>query len=67
MSDAKDWRVGLTVKPKYRHDPLRYEQGIVEAVEPRGTAGIFDPDGVLRIRLESGVVILRPAGQWVTA
>ncbi len=67
MTDKPDWRIGLTVKPKYRHDPLRYSQGVVLNVHPTGTGGIVDPHGVLRIRLESGSVILRPADEWMTA
>ena len=63
----KDWRIGLTVKPKYRNDPLRYEQGIVLDVFPSGTNGIIDRYGVLKIKMESGAVILRPADHWITA
>lgn len=67
MAQDQDWRVGLTVKPKYRCDELRYEQGKVIAVFPSGHGGIDDLDGVLQIQMESGSVILRPADQWVTA
>lgn len=62
-----DWRVGLSCKPKYRHDDLWYERGIIVAVEPSGTAGLVDPSGILRIKMESGGVILRRADEWVTA
>jgi hypothetical protein len=62
-----DWRIGLTVKPKYRCDPLRYEQGVVLDVHPSGFAGLEDRDGVLRISMESGAVFLRRADEWITA
>lgn len=62
-----NWRIGLTVKPKYRNDPLHYEQGTVIDVLPDGTAGLFDKAGVLKIRMETGSVILRRADDWITA
>ncbi len=61
-STGKDWRIGLSVKPKYRP-----EAGVVLDVLPSGTAGIVDETGVLKIRLISGTVILRGADDWVTA
>lgn len=68
MSETKkDWRVGLTVKPKYRTHPLYYEMAAVVEVHPSGTGGVVDPDGVLRILLLSGKTTLVPAGEWVTA
>lgn len=67
MSEQKDWRIGLTVRPKYRNHPLYYERGIVEAVLPSGTNLIADKDGVLRIRMDSGTVYLGAADDWVTA
>ena len=66
-SPKSDWRIGLSVKPKYRNDELFYEQGEVIAVLPSGTNGIIDRDGVLKIRMQSGTIILRAADQWVTA
>jgi hypothetical protein len=63
----QDWRIGLTVRVKYRNDPLYYERGVVLSAHPNGFGGIFDPMGVLRISLDSGAVILRGADQWITA
>lgn len=62
-----DWRVGLTVKPKLRSDPLFYERGVVLNVLPSGTGGLYDDSGILKISMESGAVILRRAEDWVTA
>ena len=62
-----DWRIGLSCKPKYRHDELYYERGRIIAVEPSGTAGLEDENGILRIKMESGGVILRRSEEWVTA
>jgi hypothetical protein len=68
MDEAKqDWRIGLTVKPKYRNDPLRYEQGVVLDVHQDGYAGLSDPNGIIRISMDTGAVILRRADDWVTA
>lgn len=68
MSDEqkKDWRIGLTVKPKMRSHPRYYESGEVIEVHPSGTGGIFDKSGVLRIRLHRGLTLLAPADEWVT-
>ena len=63
----KDWRIGLTVKPKYGNDPLKYEQGIVVDVHPTGYGGLYDDNGVLQIQMDSGTVILRRADGWITA
>lgn len=62
-----DWRIGLTVKAKYRSDPLYYERGKVVDVHGSGFCGIDDKDGVLRIKLDSGNVILSASDKWVTA
>ena len=62
-----DWRIGLTVKPKYRTDPRYYERGKIIDVHPSGTGGVFDDAGVLRIKLDAGDVILQRAEDWVTA
>lgn len=62
-----DWRVGLRCKPKLRSDPLRCQEWVILGVERNGFAGISDQGGVLRISLDNGGVILRPAGQWMTA
>ena len=63
----KDWRIGLTVKPKYRNGPLYYERGKVLEVCESGTASIEDETGVLRIQLDSGTVIMRGADDWISA
>lgn len=66
-SKAPDWRIGLTVKCKYRNHIFYYERAIVLDVLPTGTGGIFDKDGVLKLKLEGGSVILAPADEWMTA
>lgn len=62
-----DWRVGLSCTPKYRHDDLWYERGRIIDVLPDGTNGLADKDGILKIKMDSGSVILRRADEWVTA
>lgn len=62
-----DWRIGLSVKPKFRNDDLYYERGIVLDILPSGTNGLEDPTGVLKIKMGSGNIILRKADDWVTA
>lgn len=70
-STTKDWRIGLTVKPKYRNDAEYYHEGIVLDVLPSGTNGIHDDQGVLKIQLDKGSnrgsVVLRGASNWMTA
>lgn len=68
MSDEKkDWRIGLSCKPKLHDHPLHYEQGEILDVLPCGTGGYFDKSGVLKIKMQSGTVMLAPASEWVTA
>lgn len=62
-----DWRIGLTCKPRLRTHELYYEQATVRDVHPSGTGGYHDKDGVLRIELASGRMLLVPAGDWITA
>lgn len=62
-----DWRIGLSVKPKMRYHELYYERAIVEEVFPDGTGGVFDPNGVLRIKLTGGKVMLVRSEDWVAA
>lgn len=65
---TRDWRIGLSCKPKYRSDPRYYERGEIIDVHPSGTGGVFDDAGVLRIKLQSnGDIILQRADDWVTA
>jgi hypothetical protein len=67
MGEAKqDWRIGLTVTPKYSNDPLRGFRGVILAVHPDGYAGLSDADGVIRISLDRGGVIFRRADEWMT-
>jgi hypothetical protein len=66
-AEKKDWRIDLSVKPKFRGHQYYYERGKVLDVLPSGTNGIVDPDGVLKIQLAGGSVILDGASQWVTA
>lgn len=64
---APDYRIGLSCKPKYRKHELYYEgRGKIVGVEPSGTAGIVDKDGVLKIEL-NGRTFLAPADEWMTA
>lgn len=66
MSESKDWRIGLTVIAKYRNDPLYYESGEIIDVFPSGTGGLEDKDGILKIKMRSGSVILRRSDEWKT-
>jgi hypothetical protein len=67
-SGKLDWRIGLTVKPKYRGHELFYERGTVRDVHPSGTGGLSDCDGILRIELVgSGRTFLARASDWMTA
>lgn len=63
----KDWRIGLSVKPKYRNHELYCERGEVVDVKPNGTNGIVDEFGVLVIKMESGRVLMAASHEWVTA
>lgn len=65
--NINDYRVGLSVKPKYRTHELFYERGWIRGVSPSGTGGVFDDDGVLTIEMESGKVLLAPSNEWITA
>lgn len=67
MEDTKDWRIGLSCKPKMRNHELYYERGKIVAVHPSGTGGISDPNGVLTIEMESGRTFLARADDWQTA
>lgn len=63
----KDWRIGLSCKPKYRTHELYYERGKIIQVHPSGFGNIVDPDGVLMIEMDSGTVFLDKADNWITA
>lgn len=65
--DDHDWREGLGVRVKYRRDPLYGETGVVLSAHPSGHGGVDDPNGVLRVSMDSGAVILRGADDFVTA
>ena len=68
MQETKrDWRIGLTVKPKYRSHALYYERGEILDVLPSGTNGIVDRNGVLKLKMSGGSTILAGADEWVTA
>jgi len=62
----RDWRIGLTVKPKARTHPRYYESCKVVEVLPDGTAGMFDKDGILKIKSSTGEVFLARADEWRT-
>ncbi len=64
----RDWRIGCSCKPKYRHDPLYYERGKIIDVLLSGTGGLDAKHGILQIRMDdTDQVILRRADEWVTA
>src|SRR5438874_13331027 len=54
----RDYRIGLSVKPKHRTHALYYERGKIIAVHASGTGGLSDPGGILRIELESRRTLL---------
>lgn len=62
-----DWRVGLSVKPKYRNDVLFGKVLTCVAAAPSGEHGIDDPDGVLFVQELNGRGFWSPADRWVTA
>ena len=45
-----DWRIGLSVKVKYRSHPMYYERGTIIETYPSGTGGIADKDGVIKVQ-----------------
>ena len=63
----KDYRIGLSVKAKYRTADFYYDRGVVVEVYPSGTGGIVDPDGVIAVKHDSGIVRLHGADALVTA
>ena len=64
----RDWRIGLSVKVKYRWHDLYYEPPhTVVDVFPSGHGGVTDKDGVLLLRGIEGNTFLAPADQWRTA
>lgn len=68
MTDKpKDWRIGLSARPKFRGHELYYESAKIIDVFPSGHGNISDRDGVLKLELGSGRVLLVPAGDWMTA
>lgn len=64
---AKDWRIGLYVKPKMRSDVRFGQRGRVVDVFSVGTAQINDPDGVVAVRMDNGETVLSGAGRWCTS
>ena len=70
QSAKPDWRIGKTVKPKYRDDPLRGQRGVVISIKPPvivedvAHCGFSDR---LVIKLESGEKITRDADEWISA
>ena len=63
----KDYRIGLSVKAKYRTADFYYDRGVVVDVHPSGTSGIVDPDGVIVVKHDSGIVRMHAADALVTA
>lgn len=67
-----DWRIGITVKPKYRNHIFFGMPGKVVAVFPSGWGGLQDDNGILQIELAGlfegmGRMILARSDEWVTA
>jgi len=67
MTEKKDWRIGVSVKPKFRGHELHYERGKVLDVGPSGTGGLIDRTGILKIEMESGFTFWARADEWITA
>ncbi len=67
-AESKDWRVGLSAKPKYRQHEMYYEPpAMIVAVHESGFGSVFCKDGVLVLEGRFGVRFLAPAEEWVTA
>ncbi len=65
--NKRDWRIGLSCKPKMRTHERYYEPpGTIIDVQPSGTGGIFDDNGVLRIQ-QGNTTFLARAEDWITA
>lgn len=64
ISSPPDWRIGLSVRPKGGVDLIDNKRGVVIDVLPSGTGGIKDRDGVLKIRLSCGMVVIRGSKDW---
>lgn len=63
-----DWRIGLSVKPKFRNHPHFGQTGEVIEVLPDGTDGIKDKDQVLKVLMNvSGAIILGGADEFINA
>lgn len=63
----KDWRIGLSCKPRLRTHERYYEPpGTIIAVYQSGEGGITDPNGVLRIQ-QGNTTFLARAEDWITA
>lgn len=68
MSDtAKDWRIGLRCKPKYRGNVLEGVVGTIVDVLPSGTADLMDDNGILVIDVSYPFLVLDKADNWITA
>jgi hypothetical protein len=64
----QDWRVGLSVKPKFRQHEMYYEPpAMVVAVHASGFGQVHCKDGVLVLEGRFGTRFLAPAEDWVTA
>ncbi len=62
IEEQRDWRVGLTVRMRNAN-----VQGQVVEVMPSGHAGIFDSDGVLKVKTSDGITITGAASLFVSA
>ena len=59
-----DPRIGVSVRQLWEEHITKYETGIVIDVAPSGTFGIWDQQGVLKLRMPSGLITLVPASAW---
>lgn len=67
-AEHPDWRIGLSVKPKFRQHERYYElPARVIAVHRSGFGGVPCKDGVLVLEGRFGVHFLVPAEEWMTA
>ena len=60
----KDWRIGLKCKPRLISHELHGQCGIIREVQ-LNDHGFFN-DAIVKIEMESGVIIEENASDWIT-
>jgi hypothetical protein len=60
----KDWRIGLKCKPCLISHKLHGQCGIIREVQ-LNDHGFFS-DAIIKIEMESGVIIQESASNWIT-